>query len=84
MKVVVRIDAAPGFEDTVEAALSDVEGVFNVAVDNEGNFDLVAGLEADDANGLQDTENAIRQESGVQGVKRLDDPEASILERLQP
>lgn len=84
MKAIVRIDAAPGFEDGVEAALREMEGVFNVVAEKEKNFDLVAGLEAEDANAVQDVENAIRHESGVQGIERVDAPEDTLLRRLRP
>lgn len=84
MKAIVRIDAAPGFEDTVEAALRDTSGVFNVVSEKQKNFDLVAGLRADDANGIRDIENAIRHESGVQGIERVDAPDETLLQRLQP
>lgn len=84
MKAVVRIDAAPGFEDSVEAAVAEIDGVFSVVPDKEGNFDLVAGLEAPDANGIQDTENAIRHETGIQGLERVDAPDKTLLRRLKP
>lgn len=84
MRAVVHIDAAPGFEDSVEAALSGTDGVFRVVNEKAGNFDLAAGIQAPDANGIQDLENEIRHESGVQGLQRLDSPGQQLLDRLTP
>lgn len=84
VKTIVRIDAAPGFEDGVEAALRDMDAIFNVVSEKEKNFDLVAGVEAEDANAIRDVENAIRHESGVQGIERVDAPEDALLKRLRP
>lgn len=84
VKAIVRVDAAPGFEESTEAALAEAEGVFSVVRDKEDNFDLVAGLEAEDANGIQDIENAIRHESGVQGLRRVDSPSQALRDRLHP
>lgn len=84
VKAIIRVNAAPGFEDAAEAALGDLDTVLNVVRDNQGNYDMVVLLEGDDANEIQDTENAIRHESGIQGLKRVDDPDRSLLKRLRP
>lgn len=84
MKLILRVDAAPGFEDTVEDALLEIDGVLNVVHENEGNFDLAVSLEAENRNGLQDLENEIRHESGVQGLKRVDAPSERLKDRLKP
>lgn len=84
MKAIFRVNAAPGFEDTVEAYLSEAEGTFSVVREKEGNYDFAVALEAEDANAIQDAENAIRHETGVQGVKRIRTPEKDLLKRLRP
>lgn len=84
VKAIVRVNAAPGFEDSAEAALGDLDTVLNVIRDNQGNFDLVVLIEGEDANEIQDTENAIRHESGIQGLERVDDPDRRLLKRLRP
>lgn len=83
MKAVVRIDAAPGFEDSVEDAVGATSGVVRVMPDNEGNYDLVAALRAEDANAMQDLENELRQESGVVGLTEVDDPSTELVKRLR-
>ncbi len=84
MKAIFRVNAAPGFEDSVEDALSEMEGVFGVVQEKVGNYDLVVAVEGEDANELQDLENAIRQESGIQGVKQVGSPDRDLLNRLRP
>lgn len=84
VKVIIRIDAAPGFEDGLAAAIQQMEGVFKIVEDKARNFDFVAGIEAEDANAIRDIENAIRHESGVQGVSRVEAPDDALLARLRP
>lgn len=84
MKAIFRVNAAPGFEDSVEDALSEMEGVFGVVQEKDGNYDLVVAIEGEDANELQDLENAMRQESGIQGVKQVGSPDRDLLNRLRP
>lgn len=84
VKAIVRVNAAPGFEDSAEAAVRKTEGVLNVIEDKAGNYDLAILLEADDANRIRDIENAIRHETGIQGLERVDDPDRDLLKRLRP
>lgn len=84
MKAIVLINAAPGFEDGVQAALDGMEHVLTHTLENRGNYDIAALLSGEDANEIQDAMNAIRHESGVQGLELLKDPETSLLDRLKP
>lgn len=84
MKQILRIDAAPGFEDSVEDALRGTRGVFSVVPEKEKNFDFVVGLEGQDANQVRDIENELHHESGVQGIERVESPDDKLLERLRP
>lgn len=84
MKAILRVNAAPGYEAAVEAALMDLEGVFEVVEDKVGNHDLAAAMEVEDADRLRAIENAIRHETGVQGVERETAPDQDLLDRLRP
>lgn len=84
MKVIIRINAAPGYEDTVEDALGKLDAVLNLVREKEGNYDLAAVLEGNDADEISNVENAIRHESGVQGLEREIQPDANLLDRLKP
>lgn len=84
MKAILRVNAAPGYEAAVEAALMDLEAVFGVVEDNVGNFDLAAAIHAEDADSLRSIETAIRHETGVQGLERETAPDQDLLDRLRP
>lgn len=62
----------------------EVEGVFEVVEDKVGNHDLAAAIETEGADRLQAIENAIRHETGVQGLARETSPDQDLLDRLRP
>lgn len=84
MKAIVLINAAPGFEDPVEAALDDLDAVLSQTPENQGNYDIAALLEGEDANEIQDAMNALRHESGIQGLQVVESPDDDLLARLKP
>lgn len=84
VKAIVLVDAAPGYEDQVEAALDDLDPVVSRTREKQDNFDIAALVEGENENAVQDAMNAIRHESGVQGLKIERDPGASLKKRLRP
>lgn len=80
MRVVVRVDAVPGFENAVEANLRRVKGVTAVARQKVGNFDLVALVEVADAAVFERLmSNELRTISGVRGLEHIEEPGADVL-----
>jgi DNA-binding Lrp family transcriptional regulator len=80
MMVVVRVDAAPGFEAAVEQNLRRVKFVTAVGRHKHGNFDLVVQVDVPDEAGLQRVlANDLRTISGVRALQRVDDPGPELL-----
>ncbi len=83
MKAVFRINAAPGFERSVETAVGKHTGVFSVVRDKDRSFDLIVAVEAEDAARIQALENRIRWTTGLVGLKRVERPARPLLQRLR-
>jgi DNA-binding Lrp family transcriptional regulator len=85
MKVVVRVDAAPGFETAVEQNLRRAKSVVAVGRQKLGNYDLVVLVDVPDDAGLERVlSNELRTISGVRAIERVAEPDASILKTLVP
>lgn len=83
MSTVVLVDAAPGFEDSVEAELTGLEAVQSIVAENHRNFDLAVLLDLDDPGEVETfLTNKIRMETGVQDVRQVDAPDEALLKRL--
>lgn len=84
MQAVVRVDANPGFEDSVEDALAKREEVRSIVRDKEGNFDLLVLVETADEDTLQRfLDDALHRVSGMSARERVTSPDQALLERLQ-
>lgn len=84
MTTVVLVDAAPGFEDSVEAELEDLEAVQSIVAEKERNFDLAVLVDIDDPGDLSTfITNEVRMETGVQDVREVEVPDEGLLQRLQ-
>lgn len=83
MKAVFRINAAPGFERSVETAVGKHAGVLSVVRDKNQSFDLIVAVEAEDAARIQALENRIRWTSGLVGLRRVERPGRPMLQRLR-
>lgn len=84
MQAVVLVNAAPGFEEAVEAALRKVEGVTGVARVKKQNYDLAALVDvADEAEIRLVVDSRIRRLSGVQGAELVESPSGKLLSRLE-
>ena len=83
VQVVVLVDAAPGFEGSVEASLRRVNGVTSVIRHKQGNFDLAVLVEVSDPALLERLlTNELRTISGVRGLERVGEPDAALLQRF--
>lgn len=84
MTTVILVDAAPGFEDSVEVSLGDLEEVSSVVRENVRNHDLAALLDIEDPAELQRfLTNEVRTLGGLQGYKQVDEPDPDLLARLE-
>ena len=83
MDAVILVDAAPGFEDSVEASLRKNHAVVNVARVKQGNYDMVVLVRVSDESSLTRLVSSdLRMVSGVRGVQRLADPSPDLMKRL--
>lgn len=84
MKAILRVDATPGYEAAVEARLVEVDRGSVVVEDKIGNHDLADAIDTEDADSLRAIENAIRHETGVQGLEQEIAPDQDLPDRLRP
>jgi hypothetical protein len=83
MQAVLRVDAAPGFEESVEAQLKYTQGVKRVAFEKHDNYDFLVLVDVTDAAELQRmVHSRIRLLSGVKGVEHLKEPTSEQLAKL--
>jgi DNA-binding Lrp family transcriptional regulator len=83
MQAVLRVDAAPGFEESVEAQLRYTQGVKAVVYDKDGNYDYLILVEVKDPAELQSMmTNRFRTLSGVKAVERIKEPSPDLLRKL--
>lgn len=83
MQAVVRVDAAPGFEESVEAQLRYTQGVQKVVFDKQGNYDFLVLCDVKDAADLEKLLNSrLRLLSGVKGVEHEKQPGPEMMRRL--
>lgn len=84
MSTVVFVDAVPGYEDVVEAALEDLEPIRALVREKSGNHDLAILLEMEDAGEVKRfLMNDVRTLSGLKGYRQVDEPDADLLQRLE-
>lgn len=83
MQAVVRVDAAPGFEESVEAQLRTTQGVRKVVFEKHGNYDFLVLCEVKDAADLERLLNSrLRLLSGVKGLEHERQPGPELLRKL--
>ena len=83
MQAVVLVDAAPGFEDGVEAALRQFHGVLRVTRLKDRNYDMAVLLDVEDAAAVTKfMTNQVRLVTGVSGIERVERPSPELLRRL--
>ena len=83
MQAVVLIDAAPGYEEAVEASLRKVRGITRVARFKDRNYDLAILVQGEDAALVERVVNSeIRMITGISGVERIPDPSKRLLDAL--
>lgn len=79
----MRVDAAPGFEESVEAQLRYTHGVRKVVRDKHHNFDFLVLVDVKDAAELSLLLNSrLRMLSGVKGVEHEKHPGPELLQKL--
>ncbi len=85
MASVYYVDAIPGKEEAVQASLGEIEEVQGVERIKEGNYDIAILVDLDEPGELSKWEtNALRRVSASPGFKRVEDPDSTLVDRLQP
>ncbi len=83
MATVYYVDAIPGREEAVHEALDALEDVASSARVKDGNYDVAILVDIEGPAELVKWEtNTLRRVSNAPQFKRVDDPSADILKRL--
>ena len=84
MRVVLMVDAVPGYERAVRDALLKVDAIEAVTYSKAGNLDLAVQVDVPDRAALSElVHSTLRSVLGVAGVREVRSPEPQVLSALR-